>query len=188
MHCPQSYEAATELDEIAAVPHQILRPRDGLPVIGIVQDTLVGSYRLTREHVKLNRREFMNLMMWNRRHNGTIPAPKAEGNKWTGRQILSQLMPPINMEMNNSSKKKVVIREGEILEGQFDKSIYSKASKGIIHMTYKDYGSKDTVDMIDALQNTIEQFLVYNGFSVGISDLIADSSTKDEMNKKIQEK
>jgi len=188
MHCPQSYEAATELDEIAAVPHQILRPRDGLPVIGIVQDTLVGSYRLTREHVKINRREFMNLMMWNRRHDGTIPAPKAEGQKWTGRQVLSQLMPPINLEMNNSSKKKVVIREGEILEGQFDKSIYSKASKGIIHMTYKDYGSKDTVDMIDALQNTIEQFLVYNGFSVGISDLIADSSTKDEMNKKIQEK
>ena len=188
MHCPQSYEAATELDEIAAVPHQILRPRDGLPVIGIVQDTLVGSYRLTREHVKLNRREFMNLMMWNRRHDGTIPAPKAEGQKWTGRQVLSQLMPPINLEMNNSSKKKVVIREGEILEGQFDKSIYSKASKGIIHMTYKDYGSKDTVDMIDSLQNTIEQFLVYNGFSVGISDLIADSSTKDEMNKKIQEK
>ena len=188
MHCPQSYEAATELDEIAAVPHQILRPRDGLPVIGIVQDTLVGSYRLTREHVKINRREFMNLMMWNRRYDGAIPAPKAEGGKWTGRQVLSQLMPPINMEMNNSSKKKVVIREGEILEGQFDKSIYSKASKGIIHMTYKDYGSKETVDMIDALQNTIEQFLVYNGFSVGISDLIADSSTKDEMNKKIQEK
>ena len=194
MHCPQSYEAATELDEIAAVPHQILRPRDGLPVIGIVQDTLVGSYRLTREHVTLNRREFMNLMMWNRRHTGAIPAPKGEdpnglkSSKWTGRQVLSQLMPPINLEMNNSSKKKVVIREGEILEGQFDKSIYSKASMGIIHMTYKDYGSKDTVDMIDALQNTIEQFLVYNGFSVGISDLIADSSTKDEMNKKIQEK
>jgi len=188
MHCPQSYEAATELAEIAAVPHQILRPRDGLPVIGIVQDTLVGSYRLTRDHVRFNRREFMNLMMWNKRFDGTIPAPKGENGKWTGQQVLSQLMPPINMEMNNSSKKKVVIRDGEILEGQFDKSIYSKASKGIIHMTYKDYGSRDTVDMIDALQNTIEQFLVYNGFSVGISDLIADSSTKEEMNKKIQEK
>jgi len=188
MHCPQSYEAATELAEIAAVPHQILRPRDGLPVIGIVQDTLVGSYRLTRDHVRFNRREFMSLMMWNKRFDGTIPAPKGENGKWTGQQVLSQLMPPINMEMNNSSKKKVVIREGDILEGQFDKSIYSKASKGIIHMTYKDYGSRDTVDMIDALQNTIEQFLVFNGFSVGISDLIADSSTKEEMNKKIQEK
>ena len=187
MHCPQSYEAATELEEIAAVPHQILRPRDGLPVIGIVQDTLVGSYRITRDHVTLNRREFMNLMMWNRRFDGTIPEPKGDNGKWTGRQVLSQLLPPINLEMNNSSKRKVVIRDGEILEGQFDKGIFSKASKGIIHMTYKDYGSKETVDMIDALQNTMEQFLVYNGFSVGISDLIADASTKDEMNKKIKD-
>ena len=191
MHCPQSYEAATELEEIAAVPHQILRPRDGEPVIGIVQDTLVGSYRLTRENVSFNRREFMNLMMWNRRFDGTIPQPKADyagAPRWTGRQVLSQLMPPINMDMMNKSKKKVVIRDGEILEGQFDKSIYSRASKGIIHMTYKDYGSKDTVDMIDALQNTMEQFLIYNGFSVGISDLIADAATKEEMNKKIKEK
>ena len=187
MHCPQSYEAATELEEIAAVPHQILRPRDGLPVIGVVQDTLVGSYRLTRQHVKFNRREFMNLMMWNRRFDGTVPEGKADG-RWTGHQVLSQLMPAINMDMMNSSKKKVIIRDGEVLEGQFDKSTFSKASKGIIHMTYNDYGSKQTVDLLDAMQNTIEQFLIYNGFSVGISDLIADSATKDEMNVKIQEK
>ena len=188
MHCPQSYEAATELEEIAAVPHQILRPRDGLPVIGVVQDTLVGSYRLTRQHVKFNRREFMNLMMWNRRFDGTVPEGKADDGRWTGHQVLSQLMPAINMDMMNSSKKKVVIRDGEVLEGQFDKSTFSKASKGIIHMTYNDYGSKQTVDLLDAMQNTIEQFLIYNGFSVGISDLIADSATKDEMNIKIQEK
>ena len=187
MHCPQSYEAATELEEIAAVPHQILRPRDGLPIIGVVQDTLVGSYRLTRDHVKFNRREFMNLMMWNKRFNGSIPEPKA-GDRWSGHQILTQLMPPINMEMMNSSKKKVVIRDGDVLEGQFDKSVFSKASKGIIHMTYNDYGSKETVDLLDAMQSTIEQFLIYNGFSVGISDLIADSATKDEMNVKIEEK
>ena len=187
MHCPQSYEAATELEEIAAVPHQILRPRDGLPVIGVVQDTLVGSYRLTRQHVKFNRREFMNLMMWNRRFDGIVPEAKGDG-RWTGHQVLSQLMPAINMDMMNSSKKKVVIRDGEVLEGQFDKSTFSKASKGIIHMTYNDYGSKQTVDLLDAMQNTIEQFLIYDGFSVGISDLIADSATKDEMNVKIQEK
>jgi len=187
MHCPQSYEAATELEEIAAVPHQILRPRDGLPIIGVVQDTLVGSYRLTRDHVKFNRREFMNLMMWNKRFNGSIPEGKKEG-KWSGHQILTELLPPINMDMQNSSKKKVVIRNGDVLEGQFDKSVFSKASKGIIHMSYNDYGSKDTVDLLDAMQNTIEQFLIYNGFSVGISDLIADSSTKDDMNVKIEEK
>lgn len=187
-HAPQSIEAATELEEIAAVPHQILRPRDGLPVIGIVQDTLVGSYRLTRDSVKFNKREFMNMMMWNKRFTGMIPAPKKDALHWTGQQIISQLLPPINLDMLNGNKKKVVIREGEVLEGQFDKGIFSKASKGIIHMTYNDYGSKDTVQFIDCLQNTVAQFLIYNGFSVGISDLIADASTKKEMNEKIQEK
>ena len=182
MHCPQSQEAATELEEIAAVPHQILRPRDGLPIIGVVQDTLVGSFRLTRPNITFNRREFMNLMMWNKRFDGTVPADK----RLTGHQVLSQLMPPVNMNMMNSSKKNVVIKEGVVVEGQFDKSTFSKASRGIIHMTYSDYGSKQTVDFIDAMQNTMEQFLVYNGFSVGISDLIADSATKEEMNKKIQ--
>ena len=185
MHCPQSYEAATELEEIAAVPHQILRPRDGLPVIGIVQDTLVGSYRLTRDHVSFNRREFMNLTMWNKRFDGKVPQPKNPA-RWSGHQVISQLLPPIHMDMPNSSKKKVIIRDGQVLEGQIDKAIFSKASRGIIHMTYNDYGSKQTTDLIDSLQNTIEQFLVYNGFSVGISDLIADQTTKEEMDKKIQ--
>jgi DNA-directed RNA polymerase II subunit RPB1 len=45
-HIPQSYEAAIELMEIAAVPKQIITPRHAKPVIGIVQDTLIGSYRL----------------------------------------------------------------------------------------------------------------------------------------------
>lgn len=186
-HAPQSIEAATELEEIAAVPHQILRPRDGIPVIGIVQDTLVGSYRLTRDNVSFNRRELMNMMMWNKRFDGRMPQPKA-GNKFTGQQIISQLLPPINMDMTNGGKKRVLIREGDVLEGQFDKGIFSKASKGIIHMTYNDYGSKQTVNLIDTLQNTISQFLVYNGFSVGISDLIADMDTKKQMHEKIQEK
>jgi DNA-directed RNA polymerase II subunit RPB1 len=187
-HAPQSIEAATELEEIAAVPHQILRPRDGLPVIGIVQDTLVGSYRLTRDTVQFNNREFMNMMMWNKRFTGVLPPPKKDPLHWSGQQIISQLLPPINLDMMNGGKKKVLIREGDVLEGQFDKSIFSKASKGIIHMTYNDYGSKDTVQLIDSLQNTVSQFLIYDGFSVGISDLIADANTKKEMNAKIQEK
>jgi DNA-directed RNA polymerase II subunit RPB1 len=187
-HAPQSIEAATELEEIAAVPHQILRPRDGLPVIGIVQDTLVGSYRLTRDSVQFNNREFMNMMMWNKRFTGVLPDPKRDALHWTGQQVISQLLPPINLDMMNGGKKKVVIREGDVLEGQFDKGIFSKASKGIIHMTYNDYGSKDTVQLIDSLQNTVAQFLIYDGFSVGISDLIADAATKKEMNSKIQEK
>ena len=191
-HIPQSYEASTELEEIAAVPHQIITPRDGKPVIGVVQDTLVGSYRMTRPEVKLNRREYMNLMMWNKRFGApdfeggsVLPKPK-EGTSYTGHQVLSALLPPINLDMKNKQGKMVKIREGSIEEGQLDKDIYSKASKGIVHVTYNDYGPETTVGLLDSLQNTVEQFLIYNGFSVGISDLVADKDTRTRMDEVIQ--
>ncbi len=198
-HIPQSYEASTELSEIAAVPHQIVTPRHAKPLIGIVQDTLVGSYRITRPQVNFTRREFMNMMMWNKRFEGVVPegAVREEGKpaRYTGQQVLSQLMPPINMEMGNGlykdKKEKenfVKIREGEVLQGVFDKDIFSKPSKGIVHVTFRDHGPTATVNFIDSMQNTVEQFLVYNGFSVGISDLIADEETRKGMEKVVKER
>ncbi len=197
LHLPQSYEASVELQEIAAVPHQLITPRDARPIIGIVQDTLVGTYRITRPGGgAFNLREYMNLMMYNKRFDGTIPAPRegtAAAPKWTGHQVVSTLLPPLNLSMENGAhgdnpgpENKVVIKEGDVLQGTFDKGIFSKASKGIIHTTYNDYGPKDTVAMIDAFQNTIESYLILNGFSVGISDLIADEDTKAQMEEVIQ--
>jgi len=198
-HLPQSYEAMVELEEIAAVPHHIITPRHAKPMIGVYQDTLVGSYRLTQPGVQFTRREFMNLMMWNKRFNGKMPIPQAgEIQRWTGQHVLGALIPKINIEMGNKSYDSekdskqsdnyVKIVEGEIVQGVVDGDIYMKPSKGIIHVAYNDCGAKDTVDLLDALQNTVENFLVLNGFSVGISDLIADDDTKKTIDIKIQER
>jgi len=201
-HIPQSDEATVELEEIAAVPHHIITPRHAKPMIGVYQDTLVGSYRLTQTGIEFTRREFMNLMMWNKRFDGTMPTARAgtdEQKRWTGQQVLGALLPPINIEMSNKSFDKekgetkeshnfVKIVEGNITQGVVDGDIYMKPSKGIIHVTYNDHGPKETVALLDALQNTVENFLVLNGFSVGISDLIADEETKRQIQEKIQEK
>ena len=198
MHCPQSYEAANELSEIAAVPHQIVGPREGKPAIGIVQDTLVGSYRLTKNNNQFTRREYMNLMMYNKNFEGLPKAAASAaavpgGDRWTGHQVVSSLIPPINMDMGNKSfdddpspQNKVKIVEGQLLQGTLDKDIYSKAGKGIVHVSYNDYGPETTVNMIDSLQTTVESFLVLNGFSVGISDMIADEKTRAQMDEVIQ--
>jgi DNA-directed RNA polymerase beta' subunit len=200
-HIPQSAEATVELEEIAAVPHHIITPRHAKPMIGIYQDTLVGSYRLTQPGIEFTRREFMNLMMWNKRFDGIMPTPRGplvDKPRWTGQQVLGALMPPINMEMgnksydsekdNSTSHNYVKIVQGDITQGVVDGDIYMKPSKGIIHIAYNDCGPKDTVALLDALQNTVENFLVLNGFSVGISDLIADEDTKKLIDTKIQEK
>ena len=198
-HIPQSYEATVELEEIAAVPHHIITPRHAKPMIGVYQDTLVGTFRLTQPGIEFTRREFMNLMMWNKRFDGMMPGGRgSHAQRWTGQQVLSALLPPVNIEMGNKSfdsekdskesTNYVKIVQGDIQQGVVDGDIYMKPSKGIIHVAYNDHGSKDTVGLLDALQNTIENFLVLNGFSVGISDLIADEETKKEIDRKIQEK
>lgn len=200
-HLPQSYEAMVELEEIAAVPHHIVTPRHAKPMIGVYQDTLVGSYRLTQPGIQFTKREFMNLMMWNKRFDGNMPVSRAgtEGKeRWTGQQVLGALLPPINIEMGNKSfdsdkdskdsNNYVRIVQGDIEQGVVDGDIYMKPSKGIVQVTYNDCGAKDTVDLLDALQNTVENFLVLNGFSVGISDLIADEDTKKSIDTKIQER
>lgn len=188
-----------ELEEIAAIPHHIITPRHAKPMIGVYQDTLVGSYRLTQKGVEFTRREFMNLMMHNKRFDGSIPQPRlTDRNRFTGQQVLGALLPPINIEMGNKSydsekhtresDQYVKITQGDIEQGVVDGDIYMKPSKGIIHVTYNDHGPKDTVDLLDSLQNTVENFLVLNGFSVGISDLIADEDTKKKIDQQLQEK
>jgi DNA-directed RNA polymerase II subunit RPB1 len=198
-HLPQSYEAMVELEEIAAVPHHIITPRHAKPMIGVYQDTLVGSYRLTQPGIEFTQREFMNLMMWNKRFDGLMPNARiVDRKRWTGQQVLSALLPPVNIEMPNKSYNRktdnkdsvnyVKIVEGDIIQGVVDGDIYMKPSKGIVHVSYNDHGPKDTVNLLDSLQNTVENFLVLNGFSVGISDLIADEETNRQIQEKIQER
>ena len=47
MHIPQSYEATAEVREIMHVPKQILNPQSHKPIMGIVQDSLLGCMLFT---------------------------------------------------------------------------------------------------------------------------------------------
>jgi DNA-directed RNA polymerase II subunit RPB1 len=55
MHVPQSYETTAELKHIAHVPKQIIAPKSNSPVMGIVQDSLLGIYLFTMRDTFLTR-------------------------------------------------------------------------------------------------------------------------------------
>ena len=128
----------------------------------------------------------MNLMMRVKRFDGTLPEPRGTSLRYTGQQVISQLLPSINIRMKNKSDGMVVIEQGDIKEGALDSDVYMKSGKGIVHVTYNDYGPKETVALLDALQRVVEDALVLNGFSVGISDLVADEDTKRKMDESIR--
>ncbi len=191
LHAPQSVEAATELREIAAVPLQIISPRESVPIVSVVQDTLVGANRFARATTLFTKKEAMNLLVHAKSWDGVMPPAATMDPQplWSGQQLLSCLLPPVTLSMKNNSDEDVVIYQGNIPavinvggvekpNGRLDKKVFSKQ---LLHIIYNDYGPEVTVNFLDNLQAMIANFLMNSGFSVGISDLIADDETMTEI-------
>ncbi len=197
---PQSITTQNELKQIAAVPFQIMSPKEAKPLVAVVQDVALGIYRLTKSNVRLTELQLFNLLSSNSRFFGDIPPP-AEINgdikRWTGRQVLSSIIPKnINLKTPNNTyndkngedkENMVIIEQGEILQGRIDKKIYQNRSKGLIHSIYNDCNPEETRHFFDNTQKLICSWLIQSGFSMGISDLIIDKSTQDNLRKTINE-
>jgi len=189
MHMPQNILAETELRHLAAIPYQMISPAGNAPIVGIYQDSLLGSYRFTRPNISFTPREAMNLlMMYN---NVNTEALREKGNKISSFDVLSQIMSPLTLKYNNklfeegedskTSNNVLEIRNGKYIRGQIEKSILASTTKGIIHRVFNDFGPMQASSFIDDLQNIVTEYMKSSSFSVGISDLIADKKTQDKI-------
>jgi len=184
LHMPQDIEADAELMNLAAVPYQIISPSNNASIIGIYQDSMLGSYRFTRKDIHFQPKEMMNLLMMFSKVN----MEKFKGKKdITNFDILSQILPPFSLKVKNkqydsgedpkTSNNVIEIKDGEYLRGQLDKSLLGAGTKGLIHRICNDYGNMASANFIDDLQNIITEYMKTSSFSVGISDLISDAKT-----------
>ncbi|KAE8797214.1 DNA-directed RNA polymerase II subunit RPB1 [Hordeum vulgare] len=64
MHVPQSFETRAEVLELMMVPKCIVSPQANRPVMGIVQDTLLGCRKITKRDTLIEKDVFMNILMW----------------------------------------------------------------------------------------------------------------------------
>jgi DNA-directed RNA polymerase II subunit RPB1 len=199
MHVPQSLQTENELIQLAAVPTQIISPRDAKPIISIVQDIALGVYRLTKNQVYLTQKQYYNILSTNSKFSGMVDDPvrnkKRGGTFWSGKQVLSSIIPPnVNIvggnksydpDKENGSKGPnfVRIENGQIKQGIIDKKIYQDMTNGIVHTVYNENGSKECTDIFDNTQKIICDWLVYSGFSVGISDLVIDERTQKRLHE-----
>jgi DNA-directed RNA polymerase beta' subunit len=192
LHAPQNTLAETELRHLAAIPYQIISPSGNAPIIGIYQDSLLGSYRFTRPNISFTPREAMNLLMMYPKVD--VAALREAGNKITNFDILSQILSPITLKYKTSlfdddkdqmkdSNNVLEIRNGKYIRGQMEKSTLASTTKGIIHRICNDFGNMQASLFIDDLQNVVTEYMKTSSFSVGISDLIADRKTQDEIIK-----
>ena len=198
LHMPQDPESESELKNLAAVPYQIISPANNSPIIGIYQDSMLGSYRFTREQIDFTQKDAMNLLMLFNRVNPDA-LRKKNNERISNFEILSQIMPPLSLKVKNKqyngdkekmeiSNNIVEIINGIYIRGQMDKGILGSGTKGLIHRICNDFGNMTSAQFIDDLQNIITEYMKQSAFSVGISDLIIDTKTNETIVSIITEK
>lgn len=196
LHMPQSIQSANELISLASVPTQIISPAQAKPIISIVQDVALGVYLITHPSVQISQKQYFNIMSRMSRFNGTLPHQASLGKSFTGKQALSMVLPknvnltaPNNMYADDPKSKEnmVIIKNGEIVQGIVDKEIYQARTKGLVHTVYNENGHNDTRDMFDDTQRLVCDFLVYYGFSIGISDLVVSEDTMKTIKDKVND-
>ena len=194
LHMPQDPESEAELRNLAAVPFQIISPANNSSIIGIYQDSMLGCYQFTRKDVNFTPREAMNiLMMFDGVNENEFLADYEKNNKISSFNILTQITPPLTLKFKtkgfveekddyNTTKTGVLeIIDGEYIRGQMTKDVLAAGSKGLLHRICNDFGNMASAKYIDDLQNVITEYMKSSGFSVGISDLISDKKTNDEI-------
>ena len=198
MHMPQNDEAECELKYLANIPNHIISPGNNKPIIGIFQDSMIGSFLYTRENVSFTKKQAMNLLAKTNCFNSSSLFSENDKEEYSSFEVLSEIIPNISLkyktglftenESMETSNRVLEINDGKIIRGQHDKGVFGSSSKGIIHRIRKDFGSEACKNYIDNLQAIITEYMKTTGFSVGISDLIADEETKDKINTIIQDK
>jgi DNA-directed RNA polymerase II subunit RPB1 len=165
---PQNIQSSTELEMIANVRNQIIAPAVSNPKIELKQDTPIGTYLLTRENQDIDSHHASNIIM--KIKNGEYNIEKKDDISKTY-DIFSQLLPKnLNIvQFDDKGEKKIEIINGKLLKGKLTSGVINKT---ILTTILDQYGNDAATEFIDNLQRTMLQYLLSNGATVGLKDVI----------------
>ncbi|KAL8542647.1 hypothetical protein ACS0TY_003506 [Phlomoides rotata] len=196
MHVPQSFETRAEVLELMMVPKCIVSPQANRPVMGIVQDTLLGCRKITKRDTFIEKDVFMNILMWWEDFDGKVPAPAILKPRplWTGKQVFNLIIPrQINLlrysAWHQETEKgfitpgdtQVRIEKGELLTGTLCKKTLGTSTGSLIHVIWEEVGPDAARKFLGHTQWLVNYWLLQNAFSIGIGDTIADKATMDKI-------
>jgi DNA-directed RNA polymerase beta' subunit len=205
-HIPQTPEARVEVQELMAVSKHIMHPRANKPVMAIIQDGIDAAYFITHMDTFFDRGEASELIMaprYNRDASRDLPLGHPDSLwtspslpppailkpqvLWTGKQLISCVLPRVNMvrKLKNRPKESepdehvhhdgvLMIQHGELLRGTLCKQSMGDAAGGIIHMACLYLGNNVAARFISDVQRLLNKFLISMGFSVGVKDCLTD--------------
>jgi DNA-directed RNA polymerase II subunit RPB1 len=206
LHVPQSLPARAEAELMMLSPRVIVSGQSNRPIMGIVQDSLLAVQKMTKRGVFIEKDLTMNMLMWVSQWNGRLPIPAVLKPKelWTGKQLLSMIIPKITMRAtaNNPPPKdsatgktkpntfnmyddKVIIIDGELVQGIICKKTIGSGMGGLIHTSWLDAGWEETARFMNQVQQLVNHWILQCSFSIGATDAVADPATMRQIESTI---
>ena len=154
VHFPQTLMAESEAREIMSVKYQVVSPQSNKPVMGLIQDSLLGMFLLSG--ATLSRADAMQMLQ----------APLPYQSRFTGLEIVSRVLPDITYHGG------VHVVRGQALSGRFTKRDLGTSHGSLIHIMFNDLGPTVCVDTMHKLQRLSHAYLQIRGFTIGLGDLV----------------
>jgi DNA-directed RNA polymerase II subunit RPB1 len=171
----QSVQTQIELAEIADVRRQIITPSNSTPIIGIVQDGLIGSYNITSPNMNIDWKNAMNVISYTSLDNLSSFKKNVD---YAGKDIFSMIIP----SRINISDASLSIKNGIIEKGRVNKTYLGpKKINNLPHLIWDSYGVNETTDFLNNVQRLMNNFNLYNGFTVGIGDTYINTDVEKQL-------
>lgn len=190
LHVPRTREAQAECRYLMDVNSNLQSPRYGKPIVGCKQDHIVGCYLLTRE-VSFNKKKTYDILSSVGLENVELPKPGAEEQgepRWTGKQIFSFLLPD-DFDFKGKTKQddKIIIKNGELVEGYIDEQIIGGERGTLIQEILKQYGVQRASKFINQVSMMGIKALTIRGLSIYPTDTDLPEKVRKEVWETIDE-
>jgi DNA-directed RNA polymerase subunit A' len=169
LHVPQTEEARAEAEILMSIQHHIISPKNGLNIMGPLEDAISGVYLLTKD-ITLTKKEAIRLLM----HAGIDDTDKLSNFKNTvnGKEIFSITLPDdFDYIGECKSGNPVVIKKGKLIEGIIDRFSVGEEKGSLVRAIYSRYGEEVGMDFMSKVFRLGIASLLEVGFTISIADI-----------------
>ncbi len=178
IHSPQTEEARAEAKILLDVKKNLISPKNNTNLIGCVADAITGNYLLGLDEFP---RDYANQILYKAGIDAQISKKTISGT-----DIFSEALPKINL-----SNDSVNIKDGKIIKGKIDKTLFGSEDGELIKELDKKFDKEKTFETIKKVFNLGINYLTDRGITISVNDLDLDEhvvNSGKEIIKKAEKK
>lgn len=194
-----SAAARNETEILSFVSNWLITINKAALQLGQVDDSVVGSFELTRNNVNMSKYHAMQ-MFANSTFLPQFTTTRDKKDQYSGAEVYSMILQetPFNYTKTpqfydqryagsikyDPYETITKIENGRLISGVIDKAAIGKEKEGsIYHIVANEYGNERALEMIYNTQQLALNYVLLCGFSVGIKDILTPKDTLDKIHK-----